>query len=226
MSQPSLKWICTLFCASLLHSFSSAGKTTEGKVTTSILFNCNISFHASGKSAYLGVGYTKINGLGQMSCYDFVQNVVEEIPIKVKIRGPGVGLGVTGFNISGGQTGIGLNERPEALLGSYALVRGNAAVGAGGSAAAGLRVAKGSFQLALQLDSNSGLGAGVDFLSLELERDSAREVIKHAAPVPAAEELTAAELPAVRVRFHQKIEIVDENNRVVQVIQLKPKSNL
>src|SRR5688572_27891694 len=100
----------------------------KGKVETPILFSCSVSFHATGKSAYLILGYTHIEGRRTMSCYDFVENVVEEIPLKVTIKGPGAGLGVTGLNVTGGQSGIGINASPDALLGKYLIVRGNAAI--------------------------------------------------------------------------------------------------
>ncbi len=199
----------------------------KGEVKTAILFSCSVAFHASGKSAYLGVGYTKIEGLGAMTCYDYVENVVEEIPLRVKIQGPGAGLGVTGLNVSGGQTGIGLNQKPEALLGKYLMVRGNAAVGIGGAVSTGLRVAKGAFQLALQIESTSGLGAGIDLLSVELEKDSKREVRRTAMPAPekiAVETPAESALPAtaavitsapVRVQLNQTVEVVDQQGHTV-----------
>lgn len=199
--------------------------TTKGEVETAILFNCNVSFHASGKSAYLGIGYTYIKGSGMMSCYDYVENVVEEIPLKVKIKGPGAGLGVTGLNISGGQTGIGLNESPDALLGKYVMVRGNGAIGVGGALSTGLRISKGSFQLALQIESTSGLGVGLDLLTVELDRDETRTVKKVSMPKPekviaptpeVSQPVQQVHVPLapVRVQFNQVVELVDENGRV------------
>lgn len=231
---------------------SSTAAAEMGKVETPILFNCNVSFHATGRSAYFLLGYTNIDGSGMMSCYDFAENVVEEIPLKVKVRGPGAGLGITGLNISGGQAGIGLNSSPDALLGEYLVVRGNAAVGVGGAASSGIRIAKGAFYLTVQIEANSGLGAGVDLLSFELKRDRHRPSTRVAMPVPPASaqpmkeaasalaqpvesSLESSELPVagapletsaptnVRVGMDQTIELVDENGQVVNRYKFQKK---
>lgn len=197
-----------LILASYLLSLSTFA-TTKGEVSTSILFNCSVSFYATGKSAYLGIGFTDVNGTGMMTCLDYVKNVVEEIPLKVKIRGPGAGLGITGLSISGGQVGIGLNESPDALLGKYVLARGNAAVGVGASLGTGLRVSKGAFDLIVNIQATNGLGAGIDLLTVELERDAARQVHVTAVPTPPAP-------PVIKVPLGQVVEVVDANGKVVK----------
>lgn len=148
----------------------------EGRVTTPVLFNCNMSFKIEGTSAYIGVGGTSAAGTGRLSCYDYVTGAVEDIPLAVSIRGVGLGLGITGFNISGGQVGIGIRARPESLLGSYARITANAALGAGLEAGAGLRLSfrKESVELTATLSGRSGLGAGVEISELRIERDESR----------------------------------------------------
>lgn len=149
----------------------------SGTVTTPVLFNCNMSFKIEGTSAYIGVGGTSASGSGRLSCYDYVTGAVEDIPLSVSIRGVGLGLGLTGFNISGGKVGIGLSARPESLLGSYARISVNAAVGAGGEAGAGLRLSfrKESLEISAILGGRSGLGAGVEISELKIERDENRQ---------------------------------------------------
>lgn len=157
----------------------TAGTTAlAGEVTTPILFNCNMSFKIEGHSAYLGIGGTSASGKGRLSCYDYVTGAVEDIPLNVSIKGVGLGLGITGFNISGGKVGIGLNSRPEALLGSYARVSANAAIGVGGEIGGGLRLSfsKGSLELSAILAGRSGLGAGVEVSELYIERDETEQV--------------------------------------------------
>lgn len=195
---------------------TSKARAAEGKVKTSILFNCTLSFNAKGRSTYLVLGATHLKGEGKLACYDYLRGVTETIPLEVSVQGPGVGLGITGFNISGGAAGIGLNGSPDALLGRYAMIRANVAVGVGVAAGPTLRLAKDSINLGVQIEGTSGLGAGIDALSVELKRaashqnhvwggskgQSAPQVSVVSAPTP--EEV-------VTIRYNQQVRLVDEN---------------
>jgi hypothetical protein len=215
----------------------------EGKVS-SILYSCNLSFHATGKSIYIGVGYTDINGKGTLSCYDFLTGATEHIPLKVTVRGPGAGLGVTGLAISGGAVGIGVTRGPESLLGRYLAVRGNAAVGIGVGAATALRLSNGAATIDVSLQAQTGLGAGVDILSVELAADGEKTietapVAPQPAPAPApaptqvasapvAPAVTAAPSPVVvraakvlYVHENQPVHLVDSQGRLLQVVYLR-----
>lgn len=205
-----------------LNFLDRAEAVPQGKVETAILFNCNVSFHATGRSAYIVLGFTKLEGRGVMSCYDFVHNVVEEIPLRVTVRGPGVGLGITGINISGARAGIGLNGSPDALLGKYLVVRGSAAVGVGAAAGVGLRISKGAFDISVQIEGASGLGAGVDLLTFELDRDPqnpARRVAMPAPPISSSVQTVEVSAtnptPVLRVSPGQVVEVVDERGQVI-----------
>jgi|GEM_PF-2995833 hypothetical protein len=200
-----------------LSQWASAAK--EKPVETPLLFNCSVSFSATGQSAYLGIGYTQISGTGTMTCYDYLKNTTEKIPLKVTIKGPGAGLGVTGLSISGGQGGIGLNSSPEALLGRYLVLRGNAAVGAGGALSSGIRIGNGSFYLTAQIEGTSGLGFGVDLLSFELERavrqGSSTIAPTVVEPTPQISVVVAPSPDLERVRLNQEVEVVDDNGAVI-----------
>ncbi|MBX3019687.1 MAG: hypothetical protein KF767_17495 [Bdellovibrionaceae bacterium] len=183
-----------LFGASL--ALTAPAFAESGTVTTPVLFNCNMSFKIEGTSAYIGVGGTSASGSGRLSCYDYVTGAVEDIPLAVSIRGVGLGLGITGFNISGGQVGIGLSQRPESLLGSYARVSMNAALGVGAEAGAGLRLSfrKESFEISATLAGRSGLGAGVDISELRIERDESRSrSVTHGATAAASQPTVVAD---------------------------------
>lgn len=206
---------------------------------SSILFSCNLSFRATGRSVYVGIGYTDVSGSGTISCYDLLTGATEHVPVKVKARGPGAGLGVTGLVLSGAAAGVGVTKGPEDLLGRYGMVRGNAAVGVGGAAGVGLRLSKGSVSVDLSLEGQSGLGAGVDLLWVDLERDGESRLeaapVKPAMPVAQAEraEVTTAEsLPqatpiqissskTIYLQEGQPLQIIDKQGRVIQTIYLK-----
>ena len=219
----SLRIALAAFFSAALVNFNPAVSfaTQVGEVKTPILFNCSVAFTASGRSAYLALGYTNIDGTGTMTCFDYVKNVTEQIPLKIKVKGPGAGLGITGLSISGGQAGIGLNSSPDALLGRYLVVRGNAAVGLGAAASSGIRISNGSFYLTAQLESTSGLGFGVDLLSFEIERDETKVVTTTVTPAEQAVTTPVYANPAVavspvsRVRINSVVEVVDDNGKVI-----------
>ena len=165
---------------------SSAAQAEDGKVT-SLLYTCNLSFKASGQSIYVGLGYTDVDGSGTISCYDLLTGATQHLPVKVRARGPGVGLGITGLSISGAATGVGISKGPESLLGRYATVRGNAAVGVGASGGVSLRISKESVNVDVSIDAQSGLGAGVDLLWVDIDRDGpVRTEVAQAQVPPAA----------------------------------------
>jgi hypothetical protein len=210
-----------LSMTSLLLISSLSWATASKPVETPLLFNCSVSFTATGQSIYVGLGYTSIHGTGTMTCYDYLRNSTEQIPLKVKIKGPGAGLGVTGLSISGGQGGLGLHTSPDALIGTYLVIRGNAALGGGGALSSGIKIGNGAAYLTVQIEGTSGLGFGVDLLSFELERDHRKKPLTAAnvnqpapqptLPAPQAEPKSVVE----RVRLNQVVEVVDDQGAVV-----------
>ncbi len=253
-SQLSLKAI--LFClassVSIVASAQVAGPVDASKVT-SPFFNCSMNFHASGRSIYIGIGFTELSGDGVLNCYDVRTHVTQKIPLNIRARGPGAGLGVTGINISGGATGIGVAERPERLLGHYLMVRGNAAVGVGAAVGSGLRLSNGAATINVSVESQTGLGAGVDLLWIDViavdgpkeirapEQVAIREEAK--LPIVAADEwpvpqainasiatnavtaTTANVVPTTIIELapNQPIQILDQNGKVLQLIYVKAK---
>ncbi|MBK7892949.1 MAG: hypothetical protein IPJ84_19465 [Bdellovibrionales bacterium] len=173
-------------------AFSSPASADDQ--VSSLLFTCNLSFKATGKSIYVGVGYTDVEGSGTISCYDLLTGATQHLPVKVKARGPGAGLGVTGLVLSGAATGVGVTKGPENLLGRYGMIRGNAAVGVGAAGGVALRLSNGSVTVDVSLEAQSGLGAGVDLLWIDIESDGAirTEAAKIATPpviaAPAAQQ--------------------------------------
>ncbi len=197
---------------------------------SSLLFTCNLSFKATGKSIYVGVGYTDVEGSGTISCYDLLTGATQHLPVKVKARGPGAGLGVTGLVLSGAATGVGVTKGPENLLGRYGMIRGNAAVGVGAAGGIALRLSNGSVTIDVSLEAQSGLGAGVDLLWIDIESDGAirTELAKTAAPpviaAPAAQQqpIRVSASKTIYLSEGQPLQIIDSQGRVLQTIYLKP----
>jgi hypothetical protein len=154
----------------------------HGHVEGKALYSCNMDFRATGKSIYIGLGWTDIHGKGTISCYDLLHGTTVYLPIKVKAKGPGAGLGVTGLVLSGAVAGVGVEKGPENLIGHYVAARANAAAGVGAGAAAGLRVSKGGITIDVSAQAESGLGVGVDLLWLNIESDGETRTEGAAAP--------------------------------------------
>ncbi len=218
-----------LYSALLLCLTLHAPLSSSAEPVTSLLYSCGLHFKASGQSAYIGLGYTDIKGEGEMACYDYLTGTTQHIPLKVIIRGPGAGLGITGIIVSGGVDGIGLSKSPESLLGRYLAVRGSAAVGVGAGVTPSLRVAKDAVVLDLNVQFTKGLGAGVDILSVQIEADSAKKaytVAPVAAPAAASSENTAAATTSVpteviTVAENQPVHILNKDGQVIKIIYLR-----
>jgi hypothetical protein len=217
-----MKTIFTLTAAlGMVALLSPQVSQAKDEVIKSHLYTCNLSFSAKGKSTYLGFGYTNVVGSGYTNCRDHVRGVSVKTPVHVVIKGPGIGLGVTGLNISGVASDIVLDRDPDVLLGEYLAVRGNAAVGVGVGAGANLRVAKGEFAIGLSISTGSGLGAGIDVLSVEITRAADAKPVIEALP---KEEVTSvvvsaeAAAPVVpRVREGDLVEVMDAKGKIHKV---------
>lgn len=221
-----MKFKETIFSALLTFStllISSGAHAEEGKVT-SLLYNCNLSFSAHGNSIYIGLGYTHLEGKGRLSCYDLLTGASEHIDIKVNAVGPGVGLGVTGLNVSGAAVGIKISRGPESLLGRYVSVRANAAVGIGAAASIPIRFSKDDVSINVEAEGQSGLGAGIDLLAIDIEADGKRIVDT---PPRKVEIRQLAETPLINdaqviyVNENQPIVIIDRTGRPLKTIYLK-----
>ncbi len=144
-------------------------ESANAKDHETIFHSCNMSFHATGHSAYLGIGFSELNGTGTISCADLVHGGTVELPIRVQARGPGLGLGVTGLVLSGGVAGLGVSRGPESLMGHYLMVRANAAAGIGAGAGAAAHFSNGSATIDVSAHAESGLGVGVDLLWIDIQ---------------------------------------------------------
>lgn len=203
----------------LLLAFSA-----HAEIETNYLFNCNLSFTASGKSVYLVAGYTRAKGTGTLSCYDYLTGNTEHIPVKVSVKGLGLGIGVTGINISGSAVGIGIKKNPESLLGTYVQAKAGAAIGNGVGASAGLRFSlkKGAALITVAVNAQSGLGAGVDILSVDIEKRGKKHIEKPIVPKRKYTKVkSGVDTVELIVKPGQKIELIDKNGKVVKRLIVK-----
>lgn len=242
MKKSLLNWAMVAVAASASLAIAPTAQANDersandsNEKVSSLLYSCNLSFRATGRSIYLGVGYTDIRGKGTISCYDLLTGATQHLPIKVKARGPGAGLGITGLVISGSAIGVGVSKGPEELIGRYVTVRGNAAVGVGAAGAVSLRLSKGNVSVDVSVEGQTGLGAGVDLLFLELESDGPARMD---APPPKEEpkdqptyehkpvEQTPVVVTPSRTIYlseGQPLVLVDSHGKTIETIYLKSK---
>ncbi len=159
-----------------------------------------MSFKIEGTSVDLGIAETSASGQGRLSCYEYLTGAFEEIPLRVSIKGVGIGVGLSAFRLSGGKVGLGIKAQPESLLGSYTRISANAAFGPGGETGSGFRLIfkKDSFEISAMLTGRSGLGAGVEVSELLIERDPSRPArMTHTSTTGSAEAMPpqSGELP-------------------------------
>ena len=153
----------------VLFSMLLFARTTQA---ANYLYSCNMSFTAVGKSVLIIGGHTHAKGEGYISCYNYERGKTEIIPIFVSVEGIGLGLGITGFNINGAALNIGIKKRPESLLGKYVKLEAHGAIGAGAGAGVGGRLSfnNGVAVLNVGFSGRSGIGVGVELLSIVLTR--------------------------------------------------------
>ncbi len=208
---------------------SSYKEDYSHKKVSSLLYSCNLSFQASGPGTFIVSG-APLNGTGLITCYDFLTGATEKINLKVKAKG--LRIGIEGrVSISGGALGIGLTTGPESLLGTYGVVRAGGAVGVGVGAATGLRLSKGAVTINAAINAQTGLGASVDLLALELEADGRKQVenrteVASAVPTPiqiaGANSVQAVPVETAYVSENQPVVFVDAQGRTIKIVYLKP----
>ncbi|RYZ68172.1 MAG: hypothetical protein EOP05_16735, partial [Proteobacteria bacterium] len=74
MKMSLLNWAMVAVAASTSLAVAPAAHASDSsdEKVSSLLYSCNLSFRATGRSIYLGIGYTDIKGKGTISCYDLL----------------------------------------------------------------------------------------------------------------------------------------------------------
>ncbi len=225
MKSWSLRILLPLISTTFLIPASASAR--EERVS-SLIYNCNLSFQAKGQSVAIGIGFTRISGQGEIRCYDLLTGATERIPVRVEGRGPSVGLKVSGFNLSGGATGLGLSTGPRSLLGSYAGIKGSVAIIKGVGATVALRLARSNLTINVALNGESGFGAGLDGLVIDLREAPGAQVDRpshagggghHSRPDHHYDSTEGAR--HLTIHAGQTMHIKDHTGRTVYVIRAK-----
>ncbi len=151
----------SLVMATYLPAASASDQTT----TVGPLWACSITGNLSGYSFSPVISIQYLSGTGYLSC-STVNNERIDVPISMKLRGLGLGLGFSKIrNVVISTASIGVANSPDALIGSYSV---------GASAGGTLFAAGVSFDTALNVKRDGGLSfdiglTGLDAKGLELK---------------------------------------------------------
>lgn len=132
---------------------------------------CNLSFAGQSKGVQVIVGKAKVQAAGRLTCVS-AGSEVEEIPVNItlgsSIVAPRVAIGKLSFVGQALEIGL-LTNDPADLLGSYAVVQGQAAIGigAGVMVAAHTKLPALSIKIALQFTKGLGINAGLTHMKIE-----------------------------------------------------------
>jgi len=145
---------CTLFGALLL--ISSAHASMKGPLT------CSLDFKAKGGGAQIGLGYFKLKGHGEVTCFD-IHGETETRSVKITVGGhpiaPRIGFGY--MKLYGSSLSFGLDGCMDELYGHYLMADAQSAVGLG--AGASFSIENPLNGLNISLGTNGIVGLGVEF---------------------------------------------------------------
>lgn len=153
----------------------AAQATVAGGPTGSV-GHCSIQANLVIQSLHLGIGGSRGIGRGDIIC-NYVDGSREIIPVVIKTKGAGVGLGLSKTEAFLFSTGIGVASSGYTLLGKYATVKGSAqAVIIGAEVGLSLTAKRGGFSIPLDLKVKGGPGLEVaaDLGQMKIELDRSR----------------------------------------------------
>ncbi len=142
----------------LLTALAIAFLSSNAHAASGPLWGCDLEGELSGKRVGVILGIQKLDGEGVLSCTAINSDRVKEVPVKLSVRGVGLGLGyaeVSTVKVVG--LGVGYLRNPEAFSESFKI-----------GPSAGLNLIRGGFDVdaAFSLSSNNGAGFEV---GLELQ---------------------------------------------------------
>lgn len=135
------------------------------------LYGCQLKGTMAGNSVGVGLSVTQVEGIGTVSC-KAINGVTQEVGVKIKLTGVGVGLGYseyTAVEVVSGVIGV---ADASALVGTYSVgaSAGVTLIEAGLDVGAALKVSNNGlgFELGLMGKSAKGLEAKVQLQSFEV----------------------------------------------------------
>lgn len=138
------------------------------------LYDCQLAGNVSGGSIAIGIGGTRLDGRGMVSCRHNLTGEVTRIPVNIKFQGLGVGVEIAKVrSVRLLSAGLGIND-PRLFFRSYSLgaTAGASLIRLGISADVALRVGDArdglGFELGLMSKDIVGLGAHLYAMKLKI----------------------------------------------------------
>lgn len=164
------KMLGSLFAMSALAVVASGAHAASPEIRKPV-WDCALTFDARGGGFQFFVGDFKLSGPGLIRCMDVAGNS-EVIPVTVQLGGRPLAARIAvapDLELKGVATGIGLNDRPESILGQYLVASADGAFGIfGGGAVVGVHGAQNALDFDLSLQYARGLGIQAGFSSLQI----------------------------------------------------------
>lgn len=153
-----------LFGVGALLSMASAAQA-QVAVNSSVGF-CAIAAQLTVQSLHVGIGGSTGEGMGRITC-DYKDGREEVIPVHISTFGLGIGAGLSETRAMMIATGIGVNDGPQALLGTYLSSKADVQIfPVGGEIGVAVTANRDGFSLPLTLQGKKGMGleAAADLL--------------------------------------------------------------
>lgn len=133
------------------------------------VWQCALTFTASGGGVQIIVGEFRMSGPGKISCVDVAGNT-QVMPVTVIMGGSVVAAnaGIGYFKLAGAASGIGVASGPQDLLGGYVNAGAEVGVIVGGGANLSLHGGHSAVTLNLGLNVLAGLGLQVGITGVEI----------------------------------------------------------
>ena len=143
--------------------------TAATKIEKSI-WDCALTFKASGGGVQILVGHFSLSGPGEISCIDIAGNT-EVLPVKVTITAAPVAANVAigYFQMQGLATGIGVASGPRALLGNYVTASAEGALILGGAINLSVKGGNEAITMDVGVGVTEGLGVQLGLNQLKIQ---------------------------------------------------------
>lgn len=151
----------------ILVTLSTSAHASESVVPAWV---CHLNFEGKAQGFQVILGKAKAYATGVLTCVSAF--AVEEIPVNItlgsKFVSPRVAIGKLAFSGQSLQIGL-LTNDPKDLLGSYAVVQGQAAIGIGAGVMTAIHTSLPAITINVALQFTKGLGVNAGLTHMKIE---------------------------------------------------------
>lgn len=160
----------TMFALIAVTIASICSSAFAGSQIQKPLWDCALTFNASGGGVQILIGHFSLSGPGEISCIDIAGNT-EVLPVKVTLAAAtlAANVAVGYFKMQGLATGIGVAAGPHALLGKYVTASAEGALILGGAVNLSVKGGAEAITMDIGVGVTEGLGIQLGLNQLKIE---------------------------------------------------------